>query len=286
MNYIIITPAKDEERYIEYTLSSVCRQTLKPRQWVIVNDGSNDKTVDIVVSYMKKYQWIKLINNNSRNEKRAEGGKIVRAFYKGYSSIEDHSYDFIVKLDADLTLPENYFQEIANAFQTNPQIGICGGRLFFEEFNKYVPRSGYNNYVSGPFKAYSKACFKDIGGILPVLGWDGLDLVTAMYKGWIVRVLPLKVIAYRATAKDYPNTKLNFLKGRAVYRMGSDFPLLLIRSLFRMRQKPYIVAGLSYFWGYMYSFLLSDEKYVDNDLQKFINKFHYKRILRVFKILA
>jgi len=282
--YVIITPAKDEEKYIEYTLKSVCRQTLLPKQWIIVNDGSTDGTIKIVKKYIKKYSWITLINNETITEVRSEGGKIIRAFYKGFNSIVDHDYEFIIKLDADLTLPENYFEKVANAFRANPRLGICGGRLFVEKYNKYIARNGFDNYVPGAFKSYSKACFNDIGGIMPVLGWDGLDLLTAMYKGWDVEVLPLKVITHRPTHSDYNRAKLNFMLGQAAWKMGSSFILIIIRTLVRLKQRPFILAGLSYFMGYLHSLFGNDQKYVNKDLEKYINIYHYKRILKVFKL--
>lgn len=282
--YIIITPAKDEAKYIHYILDSVVKQTLLPEKWIIVNDGSTDNTASIIEKYAKDYSWIQLINNDSVGEERAEGSKIIRAFYAGYNSLINHDYDFIVKLDADLTLPENYFKIIANAFQTNPHLGICGGRLFVEKYNKYITRNGFDNYVPGAFKSYSKACFNDIGGIMPVLGWDGLDLLTAMYKGWDIEVLPLKVITHRPTAIDYSTMKLNFQKGEAIYRMGSSFTLVIIRTLVRLKQRPFIFAGVSYFMGYLHSLFSNDQKYVNKDIEKYINIYHYKRILKVLKL--
>ena len=284
MKYIIITPAKDEENYIEYTLESVCKQSLKPKRWIIVNDGSIDGTSKIVKKYMMRYSWITLIHNETITEERSEGGKIIRAFYKGFNSIVDHDYDFIVKLDADLTLPENYFEKVANAFRANPRLGICGGRLFVEKYNKYITRNGFDNYVPGAFKSYSKACFNDIGGIMPVLGWDGLDMLTAMYKGWDVEVLPLKVTTHRPTHSDYNRTKLNFLLGQTTWKMGSSFILIIIRTLVRLKQRPFILAGLSYFIGYLHSLFSNNQKYVNKDLEKYINTYHYKRIFKVLKL--
>ena len=282
--FVIITPAKDEENFIRFTLESVCNQSLLPEEWIIVDDGSTDRTVQTIGEYLRKYNWIRLIRNDTSNEKRAEGSKIVLAFYKGYNKISVQDYDFLVKLDADLTLPVDYFEKVANAFRVNPRLGICGGRLFIEKYNKYITRNGFDNYVPGAFKSYSKVCFNDIGGIMSVLGWDGLDLLTAMYKGWNVEVLPLKVITHRPTHSDYNMIKLNFLHGKAAWKMGSSFILIIIRTLFRLKQRPFILAGLSYFMGYLHSLFSNNQKCVNKDLEKYINTYHYKRILKVFKL--
>lgn len=110
MKYVIITPAHNEEKYIKYTLDSVTVQTIKPAQWIIVDDGSTDTTAEIVQNYVKKYPWIKLIKNNPIENARRGGTKVVQAFKFGYQALDEVDFDFIVKLDADLTLPPNYFE--------------------------------------------------------------------------------------------------------------------------------------------------------------------------------
>ena len=136
MDYVIITPAKNEEKYIRYTLDSVVNQTLKPVEWIIVNDGSTDRTAEIVEEYVKKHVWIKLITIR-KNEKRAPGSKVVRAFYSGYTKIKK-DYDVISKLDADLTLPINYFRKVIDSFQDEKKVGLCGGYCKINKKGKWM----------------------------------------------------------------------------------------------------------------------------------------------------
>lgn len=279
MKYIIITPAKDEEKYIEYTLKSVCAQTQKPKQWIIVNDGSTDRTAEIVEKYTKEYSWIKLINNNAINEDRAEGSKIVRVFYVGYNSLINHDYDFIVKLDADLTLLKNYFEVIANEFQKNEKIGMCGGYCSIRRNGVLIKEKSAKYHLRGAIKAYRKECFEDIGGITPILGWDGLDEMTAMYKGWTVKILDISVELHRDTCILYNPYLLYYKRGVAFHRLGSSIVLLFIRSLVRIKNKPYFIGSFLMIVGYFVSLCKRNKKYVDKELAKFINRFHYKRII-------
>ena len=66
MKYVLVTPVRNEERFIEKTLASVCAQTLLPERWVIVDDGSNDRTPDIVKKYAREYPWIELVRRPQR----------------------------------------------------------------------------------------------------------------------------------------------------------------------------------------------------------------------------
>ncbi len=60
--YILITPARNEAKYIEKTLQSVAAQSVLPAAWVIVSDGSTDRTDEIVQAYEQKFSFIKLLH--------------------------------------------------------------------------------------------------------------------------------------------------------------------------------------------------------------------------------
>lgn len=281
---MIITPAKNEEKYIEYTLKSICGQTLLPQKWIIVNDGSIDNTADIVKKYIKDNSWIRLISNNTIGETRAEGSKIIRAFYVGYNSLRDRNYDFIAKLDADLTLPKNYFEEIANEFQRNEKVGMCGGYCSIEVDGKYIKEKSASYHLRGALKSYRKECFDDIGGIKLILGWDGVDEMTAMYKGWDVKILPLSVLQHRGTTSDYNAFMLSKKKGKTNFKNGGSIFLAIVRSIIRIFRKPFVVQGIGFFLGYFNALLNQEKKNIDKDLAIFINNFHIKRILKRFKL--
>jgi len=280
--YIIITPALNEEKYIRYTLESVVNQTLKPFMWIIVNDGSTDLTGQIVREYTKKYGWIKLINNVHNTNIREAGSKVVRAFYIGYNyyKIWDKEYDFIVKLDADLTLPQNYFEEIAKSFKNNARLGLCGGYCVNEINGILVKEKSPSYHIRGAFKAIRRECWIDIGGFKPILGWDGLDEMTALYKGWETKTLSLEVIHHRPTASAYNSFGLAKQHGMANYKNGGNFFLALVRALVRMFQKPYFIVGIGFFLGYFKAFMKRYEKNVNDEFAKFINCFHTQRLLK------
>lgn len=280
--YAIITPAKNEENYIENTLHSICTQTIKPTEWIIVNDGSTDRTKEIVENYAQKYPWIRLINNDTYHEKRAGGSKVVRAFYEGYNSIENHDYDFIVKLDADLTLPKNYFEEVSKCFENNLKVGLCGGYCVVEKNGKLVKEKSAGYHLRGPIKSYRKECFEDIGGLKPVLNWDGLDEMTTMFKGWTIKILPLQVFHHRPTSTTINRGLFSsFRSGKEYYCNSYDFFLAILRSItFGKRTMPYMISGIIFLFGFITAFCLREKKHVDKKLEKYIRSFQYNRIFK------
>ena len=278
MKYIIITTAHNEEKFINNTIESILAQTLKPETWVIVDDSSKDNTSSIIMNYTKDYNWIKLLSLEFKNIERDYGPKIIRAFNEGFNLVRGCEFDFIVKLDADLSLPANYFEEIANAFNKNKKLGICGGYCIYKKKDVWVKEKSASYHVRGAFKSIRKACWEDINGFYPALGWDGLDEMTAIYKGWSTLCLDLEVIHHRPTAEAYNSLKLAEKYGKANYVNGGNLFLVLVRSLIRITKKPYFLYSLKFLFGYLNAKKNNEPKIVSQELARFINNYHLKRL--------
>lgn len=283
MNYIIITPAKNEAEYIKYTLNSVVSQTLKPIKWVIVNDSSTDETAAIVKEYEAKFKWIQLVQISNFTEERSGGQKVVKAFYVGYELVKNMAYDFIVKLDADLSLPLDYFEEVGKMFLSDPKVGLCGGYTVIDVNGKLVMETPIDYHIRGAFKSIRKKCFEDIGGFKPIWNWDGIDEMEAMYKGWKTKSLDLKVKHLRPTTSAYNLKQHAFKSGYEAYRIRMSPILMIFRSFFNIFTKPYLLYSFYFFNGYVSAHLSKANFLINKDLGRFINNFHYKRILKFLK---
>jgi glycosyltransferase involved in cell wall biosynthesis len=280
MKYVIVMPAYNEEGFIGRAIESIAAQTLLPQRLVIVNDGSTDRTRDLVESYQQTYPWIQLVNNDKK-EQRAAGSKVVRAFYLGYRQIQDN-YDFLVKLDADLTLPAQYFERIADHFKADPKLGIAGGTIAIEENGEWV----YENFsdidhVKGAFKAYRRACFEQIGGLRASIGWDTADELLARFHGWSIQVDPaLQVRHYRVLGAETGSVKIRVKVGNGMYRLRYGFFITLISAIKAgYLNKPYGLTGLAVLWGWVQSFVKRDEFIVTDEEGRFIRRFRRERML-------
>ncbi|MCD4704926.1 glycosyltransferase family 2 protein [bacterium] len=283
MKYTIITPVKNEASYIRYTIESVISQSIIPLEWIIVDDGSTDETLLILREFESKNDWIKVIENKTKHEDRSGGAKVVRAFYVGFQEITNHDYEFIVKLDGDLKLPSNYFEEVSNAFINNPKIGICGGYILNKIENRYIEEIKKDYHVRGAFKAVRKKCFEEIGGFKEIWNWDGLDLMEAFRLGWKSKVLDLPVIHYKPTASAYNPVKFQFKCGRYAYKLRNNFMLTFFRSARVINKKPYFFSTLLYLSGYFYSYLKNEEAIINKELGDYTNSFHINRIKKLIK---
>lgn len=124
MRYILITPSRNEGRFIEKTIQSVVRQTVLPLKWVIVNDGSTDATAEIVAAYAARHSWIQLVTRPVRKERHFAGK--VGAFNAGFERVKQLQYDIIGNLDADVSLDADHCEFLLCKFSQDTRLGVAG----------------------------------------------------------------------------------------------------------------------------------------------------------------
>ena len=250
MNYYIIIPAHNEEQFIALTLQSIEAQTILPKRIVVVDDNSTDTTAAIVASFIKNNSTISMVKSTSE-AMHLPGSKVILAFQKGLETL-DQNYDFIVKLDADLILPNTYFETIISHFKKNATIGMSGGFAYIEKNGNWILENLTDkNHIRGAFKAYRKECFIQIGGLKPAMGWDTVDELLAKFYGWkVVTDVTLKVKHLKPTGANY-NKIARFKQGEAFYSLGYGFLITAIASakLASMKRRPLLFLDyLSGFW--------------------------------------
>jgi len=277
--YVIITPAKNEEQYITFILDSVVNQTRRPLEWIIVDDGSSDNTAGIVDGYSEKYRWIRRITKDTVSERRGGGSKVVRAFMTGLKEMVTKDYDFVVKLDADLTLPNNYFEVVANGFEENGKIGLCGGICVTMKNGKAIPEKSASYHLRGPIKSYRSECFRQIGGLREIFNWDGVDEMLAMYHGWQIKILDVQVIHHRPTSTLINNEFADFNRaGEEYYKEGYDLVLALVKAATMIVRGENVIRVLFFAKGFIWALFKKEKRYFDDRYNKFARRFQYNRI--------
>lgn len=280
MEFIIVIPAYNEEELIGQTIRSILQQSQLPKQLIVVNDGSTDRTEEIVQEFVDQYDWIKLVNNDKK-EGHAPGAKVIKAFYLGFNTI-DIPYDYIVKLDADLELPDNYFASISKMFENNPKLGIAGGTIVIEKNGDWVYENfSDEDHVKGAYKSYRRACFEAIGGPKLSVGWDTADELVARFLGWEVATnTSLQIKHFREMGTETGFVKVREKVGYGMYRLRYGFWITLISAIKAgYLNKPYVLTGLAVLYGFFKAFFRRDEFIVTKEEGAFIRKFRWKRSL-------
>jgi biofilm PGA synthesis N-glycosyltransferase PgaC len=251
MQYVVITPVRDEAEFIEKTIHSMIQQTVRATEWIIVNDGSTDETADIVARYAAEHPWIKLVNRDDRGI-RQRGKGVVEAFYAGHETLSCQDYDVIVKLDGDLSFDPDYFESLLHKLASNPKLGIVGGGVYerLPGRDKWVLQAS-KDHVRGPTKVYRRTCFDAIGGLMPALGWDGVDEWQARAIGWEARTfIELKVLHYRFTGAATGALKSKIEQGYGAHYMGYHPLFMIARGIRHMFNRPYLIGGLAMITAY------------------------------------
>lgn len=244
MNYALVIAAHNEEDYITYCLESILKQSIAPKDIVLVNDNSTDETAKLAEQFKENLTQLTIVHHPSSDD-HMPGSKVVAAFNYGLQYLDLNTVDLIVKLDADLILPINYFEEIIKAFKADDQLGIAGGFAYEKDKSGHWKLNHPMNkeHVRGAFKSYRKQCFEKMGGLRIAMGWDTADELLAQFHGYSVKTMDqLKVKHLRPLGKAY-NKKAKLLQGKAMYGLRYGFILTLVASVktsFK-QQKPQLI---------------------------------------------
>ena len=278
VKFAIVIPAKDEEEIIHSTLSSIAGQTLLPAYCLVVDDGSTDATSNIVKSFAKKHSFINYYFNDSEKE-YVLGGHVVQVFDIGKSYIDGNNvpYDYIIKLDADVSFDRNFLEEMGKRLEEEP-LGIASGTPYYLENDKKIFEFSPLWHTHGQFKIYNKDCLKEIQGLDLSLGWDCADNVRAIDKGWTT--VAFRDIFYQMHRKVGGKSSLK--KGRinhgiGAYKLGYS-PLYFMFRVTHDLMKPPIILGSYYLlYGYVKSLFSRDSNVILNKRQvKLLRKLYWK----------
>lgn len=253
--YVIVTPVRNEEVYLRFTIESVTRQSVLPVEWVIVDDGSTDGTPEIIEGYSQRYPWIRAVYRKDRGF-RKPGGGVVEAFNEGYAALGCRDWDFIVKLDGDLSFEADYFEKCFAHFEREPRLGVGGGAIFHIQDREMVMEGGPTFHVRGATKIYRRAVWEGMGGFWPAPGWDTIDEVKANMLGWTTRsFLELPVIHHRFTGAADGRWRNLVKNGRSDYICGYHPLFMLAKCIYRFHRKPYIIGSVGLLYGFLRGYL-------------------------------
>lgn len=261
---LIISPVRNEGEYIEKTLESVVCQTVVPEKWIIVNDGSSDKTEEIVRAYVNRYPWIKLINKPDRGA-RAVGPGVVEAFYHGLDEENLDNYDFVCKMDGDISFGPDYFKNLLCKFDGDKNLGAASGKPYIIVEGKEIPERTNDEMVAGQINFYRTACFKSIDGFVRQVHWDAIAFHRARMSKWRTKSydeLGLRFIHLRIMGSSDRNLIVGRLRwGKGQYFIGTHPLYLLAIGVYRSLERPFLIGGLLIIVGYLKSWLKKEERY-------------------------
>ena len=278
LRYVVITPVRDEKKHIESTIESMRGQTVLPTEWVVVDDGSTDGTSEVLDRAASELPWIHVIHRANRGF-RKNGGGVMEAFRDGYASLHCSDWDFVIKLDADLTFSPDYFQRCFEHFENEPSLGIGGGEIHHEIDGKLKLEENPRFHVRGATKIYRRACWEAIGGLWPTSGWDTIDEVKANMLGWkTYSFSDLHLHHHRMTGMEEGLMRDRIKHGMVCYISGYHPLFVLASCARRIPQKPYVMGSAAIFYGYLKAHFTRPPRLKDRSYVAYIRSQQLRRL--------
>ena len=269
--YVLITPARNEEAFIEKTIQSVVSQTILPAKWVIVSDGSTDRTDEIVKTYLKENPWIDLVRMPDRRDRQFAAK--VHCFNTGYEKVKGIEFEVIANLDADISFDDDYFEFLLKRFAENPALGVAGTPFIENKYSSVDSSFEGEKHVAGGVQLFRRRCFIDVGGYIPHKsgGIDWIAVTTARMKGWETKSYREKYFFHHRSLGTAGSNSLgaSFNYGKKDYYLGGHPVWEIFRVAFRMTKKPILVGGIGLMAGYLWAFAARMPRPVSIDLMRF-----------------
>jgi glycosyltransferase involved in cell wall biosynthesis len=288
MKYVLITPAHNEEVFIDKILASMVAQTVLPECWVIVDDGSSDRTAEIIQRYARRFSWIRLVQRPPRLD-RSFAGK-VHAFNAGLEHVQSVPFEVIGNLDADLSFEPDYLEFLIGKFAEDPQLGVAG-TPFTEDGGYDTARDSFEgeNHVAGGCQLFRRQCFENVGGYIPNAagGIDWIAVTTARMKGWRTRSFPEKRFHHYRTLGTAGRSSMaaSFSYGEKDYYLGGSPVWQLFRIIYRMTRRPVLIDGFALLSGYCWAALRGLERPVSSELMRFHRQEQMKKLAAILRTL-
>jgi glycosyltransferase involved in cell wall biosynthesis len=282
-NYLLISPCRNEAEFMRKTLDSVVAQTLLPKLWLIVDDGSTDATPHILQEYAAKYHWIQVVTRKDRGH-RAVGPGVIEAFYAGFETIIPSDYDYLCKLDLDLILPPGYFEGLIHRMEANPRIATCSGKAYIYKGDALVNERHGDEASIGASKFYRVRAFQEMGGFVRQVMWDGIDGHLCRMKGWVACSWDAPELRF-VHLRPMGSSQVGILTGRqrhgaGQYFMGTGFVYMLANAANRLNEWPFVLGSMAMVWGWFKAWATRQPQYESLEFRRFLRRFQWLALLR------
>lgn len=278
MRHVAIIPARNEERFIIPTLESILGQTEPPDRVYVVDDGSSDATSEIVRGFAARDPRVVLVRREQRRERRMGGG-VVDAFNAGYALCRDEDFTYVSKLDADQVLPPDYFARVLGFLDAHPDWAAAGGVPYEPVAGMQVRWRMPATHVPGSLKTMRRDVFDRMGGFVPVLGWDIIDTVKMRSLGYRTGHLDLPVRHLRQHGSAEGRVRGKVQWGEGAWIIGSHPLFVVARGFYRMREPPFVVSGLAFWWGYLRAAIRRTPRIADAELIRAVRREQLERLM-------
>jgi glycosyltransferase involved in cell wall biosynthesis len=282
--YVLVSPCRDEAKHMRRTLDSVAAQSLPPTLWIVVDDGSTDATASILEEYARRLPYLRVVSRPDRG-RRSVGPGVVDAFYAGLETVDLDRFEYLCKLDLDLVLPPRYFELLIARMEADPRLGTTSGKPYFHSRTGAVVLEDISDEMSvGASKFYRTSCFREIGGFVRQVMWDGIDCHRCRMLGWRAESVDeedLRFLHLRPMGSSDQGLWAGRVRGGfGQYFMGTSPLYLVAKAAYRLLSPPVLFGTLGVLWGYFSSAARGVSRYDDPEFRRFLRRYQRDCLLR------
>jgi len=281
--YVVVSPCRNEEQFMRRTLDSVTRQSIPPALWVIVDDGSTDSTPKILAEYTARFPFIRVVRRDDRGV-RSVGPGVIEAFYAGLDTVDLDTFEYVCKLDLDLDLPAQYFERLMQHMEAEPRLGTLSGKAYYVDDEERLVSENIGDEVSvGASKFYRVECFRQIGGFVRQVMWDGIDCHRCRMLGWMAASrddTDIRFIHLRPMGTSHQGIWTGRKRhGSGQHFMGTGLSYMTASAVYRMFKPPIIVGGIAMWWGFVSAMIDRKPRYDDPAFRTFLRRYQWEGLL-------
>lgn len=237
LRYAVITPVRNERFHLPSLQECLVRQTTPPEEWLVVDDGSTDGTLELAKAAAARYPWVRVLQLRPTGPPQ-RGAAVVRSFTAGMNALVSRP-DVVVKIDADVTFGDEYCERLLSAFTSNSRLGIASGVCHELRNAEWSPLFGTRSHVWGATRAYRRMCLELVTPLEEREGWDDLDALKARLEGWETGVIPNLPFRHTRQLGERTGAAAVWLRqGEVAQYMGYRFSYLVARTLYRFVREP------------------------------------------------
>lgn len=281
----VISPVRDEAALVQRTLDAMLAQTVRPQEWLFVDDGSSDNTREVIERTAAQHPWIRVISRSDRGQ-RVLGGGVIEAFNTGLAALNDQNYQYLAKLDGDMSFSPRYLEVMFETFAAEPKLACVCGKVFRPEGDTLVEEYISDESTCGQFKLYRREAFEAIGGFVSAVLWDGIDWHRCRMLGWDTRSF------HHAEARLYHHRLMGSSDrgvlrgrarlGRAMWAVGYHPLYALAAGVFRMRETPKLTGGVMMILSYFKAALLRAPRHTDAEFRRYLQRWQLAQLRQKF----
>ena len=274
---LIVSPVRNEAAHIERVVRGVAAQTVPPARWIVRDDGSTDRTLEILRALEPEVPFMTVLASSSADaggRDRLARAAEVQAFNAALAVADWRQHSHVMKLDGDIELPPTYFAELLAHFEADDALGLAGGVLVEPQADGSLrPVRIPENHVHGALKCYTRDCFAAIGGIQERLGWDTIDGVYARMHGFRTRSFAdLVSVHHRPLASADGKLRGHARHGECAYIAHYGGLWVTLRSVKVARRRPLGLSGAAFLYGYARAAATRTERVPDPDFRRFVRR--------------